>query len=56
MNCEQAKKIEIVDFLARISISPQKTTGTNYWYLSPNRDEKTPSFKVNKTQNIWVDY
>src|SRR5690606_29931907 len=28
----------------------------DYWYLSPLRDEKTPSFKVNRKLNVWYDH
>lgn len=28
----------------------------DYWYLSPLRDEKTASFKVNRSKNVWYDH
>ncbi|SEB07072.1 Toprim-like [Chitinophaga terrae (ex Kim and Jung 2007)] len=58
MNCEQARRIDIVDFLARLGYNPVKgPTGRNeYWYYSPLRDERTPSFKVNRTTNEWRDF
>ena len=30
--------------------------GNDYWYLSPLRNEKSPSFKVNRTKNLWYDH
>ena len=31
-------------------------TGSDYWYLSPLRLEKDPSFKVNRKLNVWYDH
>ncbi|RYF90655.1 MAG: DNA primase, partial [Chitinophagaceae bacterium] len=33
-----------------------KISGNHYWYLSPFRDERTPSFKVNRKLNRWFDF
>jgi DNA primase len=33
-----------------------KKRGTNYFALSPFRNEKTPSFAVSPTKNIWKDF
>ena len=35
---------------------PHKIKGHNYWYLSPLREEKEASFKVNNHLNIWYDH
>ena len=35
---------------------PRKIRNNDYWYLSPLRQEKTPSFKVNRSQNVWFDH
>src|SRR3984957_2652059 len=57
MNIEKAKDIDMVDYLAKLGFRPHKPpTGHQYWYLSPLRDEKTPSFKVNRNLNRWYDY
>lgn len=56
MNATQAKKIQIKDFLHSIGIEPKRITGYDYWYLSPIRQEKEPSFKVNNLKNMWFDY
>jgi len=56
MNCEEAKKIDIVDYLSSLGFQPQKIRGNDYWYLSPFRIEKVPSFKVNRKFNVWYDH
>lgn len=56
MNCSQANQINIVDFLAKSGIAPIKTRGRNFWYNSPFRNEKTPSFKVDLIRNAWFDF
>lgn len=56
MNCEEANQIDLVDYLNKLGIQPQKIRGNNYWYLSPFRDEKGPSFKVERNKNVWYDF
>lgn len=56
MNCEEAKKIDIVGYLSSLGYQPQKIRGNDYWYLSPFRTEKEPSFKVNRKFNVWYDH
>lgn len=56
MTCEQAKKMSIIDLLQHFNIRPQYVRGQNHWYLSPFRDEKTPSFKVNARLNLYYDH
>jgi hypothetical protein len=56
MNCEQARQISIVDYLAKCGIAPIYIRGINHWYLSPLRDEHTASFKVNNHLNSWYDH
>ncbi|SKA06575.1 CHC2 zinc finger [Chitinophaga eiseniae] len=54
--CAEAKQIDLVDYLASLGHQPQKVRNHDYWYLSPLRDEKTPSFKVNRQLNVWYDH
>ncbi|QJB29848.1 toprim domain-containing protein [Chitinophaga oryzae] len=54
--CTEAKQIDLVDYLASLGHLPQKVRNQDYWYLSPLRDEKTPSFKVNRQLNVWYDH
>lgn len=56
LTCERAKQIDLVDYLASLEHQPQKVKNQDYWYLSPLREEKTPSFKVNRKLNVWYDH
>lgn len=56
MTTEQAKQLDIVVYLEQQSIHPVKVTGHQYWYYSPFRNERTPSFKVNRLFNLWFDF
>lgn len=56
LSCEQAKNIDIVTYLANLGYGPARIRNVNYWYLSPLRNEKTPSFKVNTSLNRWYDH
>jgi len=51
-----AKKISIIEYLSSIGIEPAKIRGNNYWYHSPLRGEREPSFKVNNKLNLWYDH
>src|SRR5215218_7399913 len=53
---QEAKQIDIVDYLEKLGHQPQKIRNNDYWYLSPLRDENTPSFKVNRKLNAWYDH
>lgn len=55
-NCKSAKELSIISYLEQCGILPQRIKGHNYWYLSPLRDEKTASFKVNTKLNAWMDF
>lgn len=52
----EAKEIDIVHFLSKLGYEPAKIRNNDYWYHSPLRDEKTPSFKVNRKLNLWYDH
>lgn len=56
LSCAQAKQIDLVDYLASLGHRPHKINREEHWYLSPFRDEKTPSFKVNRKLNVWFDF
>ena len=56
MNISEAKQIRIVDFLAQFGHRAQYVKSKQYWYLSPFRQEDTPSFKVNDRLNEWYDF
>src|ERR1700744_5645038 len=54
---ERIKKLDMVDYLASLGYQPAAVRkGYEYWYLSPLRSERTPSFKVNQKRNHWYDF
>lgn len=56
MTIKEAKEIDLVSYLSTNGHNPQKISGVNCWYLSPLRDEKTASFKINRKLNRWYDF
>ncbi|KAA5548107.1 toprim domain-containing protein [Adhaeribacter rhizoryzae] len=55
-SCAEARQIDLVGYLAQLGHHPVKVKNQDYWYLSPLREEKTPSFKVNQKHNCWYDH
>lgn len=55
VTCADVKKNDMVEYLDFLGHKPVKIRGNDYWYLSPLRSEKTASFKVNRTLNVWYD-
>lgn len=53
---QQIRNIDLVDYLSQLGREPEKIRGNEFWYYSPFRDEKTPSFKVDKNKNVWYDW
>ena len=56
MNIEQANGIPLTEILERLQVKPEKIRRGEYWYLSPLREEKTASLKVNANKNLWYDF
>lgn len=59
MNAAQAREIDLPVLLAGLGYQAQPATRQGIWYLSPFRDEKTPSFKVwqlSSGQWCWKDF
>lgn len=56
LSLEEARQIDIIDYLSAVGHDPTKIRGYDYWYLSPLREEKTASFKVNRKLNVWYDH
>lgn len=56
VSCAGARQIDLVEYLASLGHRPKKIRSQDYWYCSPFREEKTASFKVNRTRNIWFDF
>lgn len=53
MTFEQAKKIDIVYYLSNRGYKHDHIKGDKTWYLSPLTNEKTASFNVNTSKNVW---
>jgi len=53
---DEVKQIDLVDYLGSLGHQPKMVRNGDYWYVSPFRQEKTPSFKVNRKQNVWFDH
>ena len=51
-----SNRISIRDFLARRGIQPKYERNGYGMYLSPLREERTPSFKVDYVRNLWYDF
>ncbi|MEO7801738.1 MAG: toprim domain-containing protein [Ginsengibacter sp.] len=56
LSIEEARQTDMVDYLSRLGYQPAKVRGIDYWYLSPLREERTPSFKINRKLNRWYDH
>ncbi|MBA4056151.1 MAG: DNA primase [Marivirga sp.] len=56
LSFSDAKRIPITDYLAGLGFEPAKIRGSDYWYLSPFRHERSPSLKVNSKLNVWYDH
>ena len=56
MDIETAKRIALDDFLENLGHSPVRRKGNALWYLSPLREERTASFKIDIGLNCWYDF
>lgn len=56
MTIQEIKAIQISNFLASKGYEPINRKGNKWWYLSPLHTEKTASFKVDLTKNVWYDF
>ncbi len=56
LSIAEAKEMDMVDYLSKLGYEPAKIRNADHWYLSPLRDEHTPSFKVNRKINRWYDH
>ena len=56
MEIQNIKQISITDYLLQQGYSPARVQGIHFWYCSPLRNERTPSFKVNTERNQWYDF
>lgn len=56
MTDEQAKSISIKDYLRSQGIYPAKEYFHYGMYLSPYRNERHPSLRVDYKENLWIDF
>ncbi len=56
MNIENANAIPMSEILEKIGCAPVSRKGSEVWYLSPLRLEKTPSFHIHVAKNLWYDF
>jgi hypothetical protein len=56
LSISEAKELDMVNYLSALGHEPSKIRNNDFWYLSPLRDERTPSFKVNRKLNRWYDH
>lgn len=50
------KEFDMVDYLFELGFKPINIRNVDHWYLSPFRNERTASFKVNRQLNRWYDH
>jgi hypothetical protein len=55
-SCKEARSWDMVSYLERLGFRPARVRYNDYWYRSPLRDEKVPSFKINRKLNVWYDH
>ena len=56
MEIQHIKQIAITNYLQQQGYAPARVQGIHYWYYSPLRNERTPSFKVNTERNQWYNF
>ena len=53
MNADQAKRLNLKDLLARLGFAPDHEAKGEFWYRSPFREEKEPSFHLKEDSGKW---
>lgn len=56
MNCNQINNIPFRELLEKLGFKLVKENNRELWYLSPFREEKSASFKVNIASNTFYDF
>jgi hypothetical protein len=56
LSLEKVKAMDMVSYLSDLGFEPCKISHDEYWYLSPLRNERTASFKINRSINRWYDH
>ena len=56
MNASQAKAIPLAEFMDKLAQRKDKSNRKIIYFFSPFREERTPSFCVETSQNLWYDH
>ncbi len=56
ISCRSIRDMDMVVYLEKLGFNASKIRGKDFWYLSPFRNERTPSFKINTRLNRWYDH
>ncbi|MGD9928879.1 MAG: toprim domain-containing protein [Mangrovibacterium sp.] len=56
MNCTEANKTPCTHIMTYHYNQAGEVKRNDVWFKAPNRNETTPSLKVNRIENIWYDY
>lgn len=56
ISLNEAKEMDMVNYLSSLGHTPSKIKNHDFWYLSPLREEKTASFKIDRRINKWYDH
>src|SRR5690606_34556919 len=56
LSLSEVKQLDMVDYLSSLGHVPVIIRNSDYWYLSPLREEKTASLKINRRLNRWYDH
>ena len=56
MTIDEIKSVSILQWMRANGYGEGIRKGRNFFFLSPFRQEKTPSFSVNTDRNLWYDF
>jgi len=56
ISLQEVKQTDMVCYFSALGFEPCKIRHDDYWYLSPLRNERTASFKINRRLNRWYDH
>lgn len=56
LTCDEARSMDMVHYLETLGYYPQRISRSDYWYISPLREERNASFKVDRKLNLWYDH
>ena len=56
MTIDEIKSVSILQWMRSNNYGEGTRKGRNYFYCSPLRSERTPSFCVNTAKNLWCDF